>query len=149
MAKSKTVKSRVSSKNKKQGFKFRWWMGLVLVGIIAAVGIVVVYTSQAATTEKAKFMTIERTFIDSSKGHCIQFQQKAESYYDTYCRLTTETWDNNYNFSPSGYWIPKWQGNRSGQCIYIVKDSNAKTKSYVRNIFEAQGTKLVGFTDRC
>jgi hypothetical protein len=49
MATKKTTKSRVSktAKNKKGGFKFRWWMAVILVMIVAVVGIVVVRFSHA------------------------------------------------------------------------------------------------------
>ena len=50
MPKTNTYKSRVSkSANKKNGFRFRWWMGLVLVIVVAIVGVVVLRFSRAAS----------------------------------------------------------------------------------------------------
>ncbi len=48
MPKPKSSKSRVAkSVNKKSSFRFRWWMGLALVVLIAIIGVVVVRFSQA------------------------------------------------------------------------------------------------------
>ena len=44
---STKTKSRVSTKSKKGGFKFHWWMGLILVVIIGGVGILVYRASFA------------------------------------------------------------------------------------------------------
>ena len=44
----KSTKSRVSkSSSKKSGFKFRWWMGLGLVVLVALVGVLVIRFSRA------------------------------------------------------------------------------------------------------
>ena len=48
MPKPKSSKSRVAkSTSKKSAFRFRWWMGLALVVLIAIIGVVVVRFSQA------------------------------------------------------------------------------------------------------
>lgn len=47
-AKKNTSKSRVSNRAKKSGFKFHWWMGVVIVVIIAVVGIIVIRFSHAS-----------------------------------------------------------------------------------------------------
>lgn len=50
-----TYKSRTSkSASKKSGFQFRWWMALVLVGVIAVIGIVVIQFSHAGTNFTAQ-----------------------------------------------------------------------------------------------
>lgn len=46
--KSTKPKSRVSSRSKKGGFKFRWWMALLLVLIVGGVGFTVFRQSFAA-----------------------------------------------------------------------------------------------------
>jgi hypothetical protein len=43
-----TPKSRTSKSVKKTGFKLKWWMGLVLVGVVAAIGIVILNFSHAS-----------------------------------------------------------------------------------------------------
>ncbi len=43
-----TTKTRVSKQAKKQGFKFRWWMGVVIILIVAIVGLVILRFSRAA-----------------------------------------------------------------------------------------------------
>lgn len=46
---SKTTKSRVSkTTTKKPGFQFRWWMALILVGIVGGVGMLVYRFSNAS-----------------------------------------------------------------------------------------------------
>lgn len=46
--KTTTKKSNVSKSAKKQSFRFRWWMAVIAVGVIAIVGIVVIRFSNAA-----------------------------------------------------------------------------------------------------
>lgn len=45
--KSTKPKSRVSAKSKKNGFKFKWWMALILVVVVGGVGILVYRASFA------------------------------------------------------------------------------------------------------
>ncbi len=47
-AKKNTSKSRVSNRAKKSGFKFHWWMGVIIVLIVAVVGIIVLRFSRAS-----------------------------------------------------------------------------------------------------
>ena len=50
------TKSRVSkTSTKKSGFKFRWWMGLALVAVVAVVGLLVLRYSKAAGGTVAQF----------------------------------------------------------------------------------------------
>jgi hypothetical protein len=50
MPKPKSSKSRVAKNtSKKSSFRFRWWMAVVLVGVITAAGILVLRYSRAAT----------------------------------------------------------------------------------------------------
>lgn len=49
MAKSKTSKTGLA---KKKGFQFKWWMGLIIVGIVAVVGLVVLNFSNASSVTK-------------------------------------------------------------------------------------------------
>jgi hypothetical protein len=49
MAKKKSSKSKVVKSSKSKGFQFKWWMGAIIIGIIAIVGIVVVNFSRAGT----------------------------------------------------------------------------------------------------
>lgn len=48
MAAKKQTRSKTRTSTKKQGFKFRWWMGVLLVLVIAVVGVAVLRFSQAA-----------------------------------------------------------------------------------------------------
>ena len=50
MPTKKPTKSRVSkTSTKKSGFQFRWWMGLILVVIVAGIGIAVIRLSRASS----------------------------------------------------------------------------------------------------
>lgn len=44
----KSSRSNVSKTTKKQSFKFRWWMAVILVLLVAVVGIVIVRFSRAS-----------------------------------------------------------------------------------------------------
>ncbi len=43
------VKSRVSNNSQLTQFKFQWWMALILVGLVAILGIVIIRFSHAGT----------------------------------------------------------------------------------------------------
>ncbi len=52
-------KSNVAKSAKKSSFKFKWWMAVVGVGVIALVGIVVLRFSHAGTNDVVGKMAIE------------------------------------------------------------------------------------------
>lgn len=51
MAKKITSRTSKTGLSKKHGFRLRWWMGVVIVLIVAVVGVLVLRFSQASTTE--------------------------------------------------------------------------------------------------
>ena len=56
---TKSTKSRVSkTSTKKSGFKFRWWMGALLVAVVAVIGIYVIYTSRASADLKVGTVSV-------------------------------------------------------------------------------------------
>lgn len=46
--KKNSAKSRVSARSKKQGFKFKWWMGLIIIVVIGGIGLIALRFSQAS-----------------------------------------------------------------------------------------------------
>lgn len=58
MAAKKQTKLKTRTSGKKQGFKFRWWMGVLLVVIVAAIGIIVLRFSNAATQTGVRQSTL-------------------------------------------------------------------------------------------
>lgn len=61
---TKSSKSRVSNTTKKTGFKFRWWMGALLVAVVAVIGIYVIYSSRAS----GKLYVGTVTYVNRGQG---------------------------------------------------------------------------------
>ena len=51
MAAKKQTKLKTRTTTKKQGFKFRWWMGAVIVLVILIAGVAILRFSQAFTNK--------------------------------------------------------------------------------------------------
>lgn len=67
------TKSKTRTTAKKQGFQFKWWMGLGLVIIIAVVGVVIVRFSNASSYTNGCWIS---GGYESSAASCEQYQKR-------------------------------------------------------------------------
>lgn len=62
--KTNTSRTRVSKSTSKGGFKFRWWMGALLIAVVAVIGIYVIYSSRAS----GKLYVGTVTYVNRGQG---------------------------------------------------------------------------------
>lgn len=158
-SKSKTAnKSRVNKKVTKKPVS-KLLIGGILVGIIAIVGIVVVYTSQAAAVKNVVDVYRIQTSVFADGANCIK-TSRGGGYYNTYCR---------YGNYPNGTarWKREQLDNNPGdyKCVIIFerKTNTGSTKSYnaygpllndwkpvlTNNNIQNRGDLRFAFTDSC
>ncbi len=139
MATKKTItkpKSRTGNKNNSQltQFKFRWWMALILVAVVAIIGVVIVRFSHAATTTSFAY-EIRATRYNNPYGDYKYYindsrirdngQDVTITYHHTESNGIVIYYMRNANVSTCGYIFK--QGAYGGG----FKDSNAPTDRYV------------------
>lgn len=78
MPKIKTSKSGLA---KNKGFKFKWWMGVVIIAVIAVVGIVVLRLSHAST---AYTDYVTSTYTYALPTHDIAVNLRNTGHWDCY-----------------------------------------------------------------
>jgi hypothetical protein len=121
-------RTRVGKNTGKGGFKFRWWMGALLVAVVAVIGIYVIYTSRASG--RAYTGTVQ--YFNLSQGG-------ATVYVDGFGPLNFVRYPgNNLNSTdqnPNG--IPGWSQDYKGWCATIQKGFKGDAFTNIR-----QGDKV-------
>lgn len=121
---TKSSKSKVSNTTKKTGFKFRWWMALILVAVVAAIGIYVIYTSRASADLKVGTVSVANV----SQGYAtVNIDGMGPVNFVRYS-------GNTLNGS-----TPGWSSDYLGWCASIIK-GNSKAGSNAYQI--QQGDKV-------
>ena len=118
------TKSKSRTATKKQGFQFKWWMGLGLVAIIAVIGVVIVRFSNASSFTNGCWISGR---YESSASSCEQYQSRygvsptpAQSKPTGMKSSTTNSYPNGCDIylSNKGYWSYERD---SGSCQNAAK----------------------------
>lgn len=123
--KQNTKKTRVSNRAKASGLKFKWWMAVILVVIVAGAGLLVLRFSHAATTTSFAY-EIRATRYNNPYGDY--------KYYINDSRIR----DNGQDVT-----ITYHHTESNGIVIYYMRNANVSTCGY---IFK-QGAYGGGFKD--
>lgn len=129
-----TKKTRVSSRAKASGFKFKWWMAVILVVVVAGTGLLILRFSNAATTTSFAY-EIRATRYNNPYGDYKYYindsrirdngQDVTITYHHTESNGIVIYYMRNANVSTCGYIFK--QGAYGGG----FKDSNAPTDRYI------------------
>lgn len=129
-------KSRVSTKNSSQltQFKFRWWMALILVAVIAVIGVVILRFSYASSVTKI-YADYEFDYTNALAGRSkcggklyVQLQSSGD-----WCLIGA---------FQSGY--TKFQRSNDGQCAFMKDGANqSKGRTYMYPSFPSQARQWV------
>ncbi len=98
-------KSRVSTKNSSQltQFKFRWWMALILVAVVAVIGIVILRFSYASS--------VTNVYADKSNGYNNQCGAGLALYLQS-----SGAWCRNGLFANG---VTRWRRPSDGRCAFM------------------------------
>lgn len=135
--KKKTTKSNVSKSAKKQSFKFRWWMAVILVMFVAVVGIIVLSFTYAANWTGTRYS---------------QSVNRKTTGFGNVCLSTDSsgTWCNNGSTFTGGN-LKVWR-REDGRCATINLNSwngNVRFKSGTSNDFQQGNSVIVSETNSC
>lgn len=138
MAKEQTrTKSRTSKRAKKPGFNFKWWMGVVLVVVVAGIGLAIIQFSQASSVRN-----IYASPVQGFGGSC----NIAPSITTSYLYLGSGSWCENGVYR-SG--IMRWR-RTDGTCAFMrVYNSNSSTKGEILRYKPRGGWVTVYETTSC
>lgn len=81
MAKTKTKSKTL---NKKPGFKFQWWMGFVLIALVAVVGVAILRFSNASgglSYTAGAMYGGDCTYVTGAKGYNICLERKDQVWF--------------------------------------------------------------------
>jgi len=98
-------KSRVNTKNSNQltQFKFRWWMALILVAVVAVIGIVILRFSYASS--------VTNVYADKSNGYNNQCGAGLALYLQS-----SGAWCRNGSFANG---VTRWRRPSDGRCAFM------------------------------
>ncbi len=118
-------KSRVSNNNSKQltQFKFRWWMALILVAVIAIIGIVIIRFSHASSVTKIYADTLV-TGMNYPNG-CPSYNGQSGS-----AQLTSSGQWCLYGTYQSG--LTRFRRINDGQCSFMQLGANNSKGQYLK-----------------
>lgn len=137
----KATKSRISKK--KSGFRFRWWMGVGIVVVIAVVGVVVVRFSQASSgnTTTGYLGDVDKEKVNV-QGYLDKFDRCiTTSGTSVYCARLGEKYSNGYT---KWHRVNRMEGGvlkeAKERCATIWFENSKKVKGNVSTFYTREAT---------